>query len=976
MRCFRLLFLFMVTVSSLPAQFYQLRNFNVKDGLPGSQIYDMLQDRKGYMWFAGDMGVSRFDGYEFKNYSVENGLPNNSVVILHEDPKGRIWFMTFTSELAYFFEGKIYVAPCSKKLNSFKSRGCLGTSFYVDEGDTIWIGTSLVGLVKILPGWKENDIHLMEMTKRGVYICNFNNKGFVFGFRRSNEKTLSVSVFNSLIFDYKIDLNPGFKHRNKIEALPGNSWMISSYSELIHFNRSGILSQKNVGDDVITLKFENQTLFAGTYNGLRYYKNGSLKESRSIPRLDNKSVTSIFTDHEKGLWFCTDGQGVYYLPYPGLQYYSYEDGLSESKITSATFLNSSVVLGHQNSMISILNNDKINSFRINKKNLSIRNSIVSVVPYNEHEFIVCSAKEIFRMNLDGKIVPGSYQQRRGVKKLIKSRSGGYWLIENMSLTELDLNLKKIKEIPIKNYTDNLFEGSGNNIWVCSINGLWRYQPETGLQQMSSQNALYSARVLDLVESRYGELLMATRGSGVIVKNTDSVYTIGKKHGLTSNMCCSIFKESDDTIWVGTNGGLNRLIRIPKYGYKISGFTMANGLLSNEVNGIIKFNGKLWLIHNNGITVMNPKTLTTNTSPPPVYIVSALVNAAPLSRYDSAHVYEFSYYQKELDINFIGLSYKNAGKTEYKYKLFGLDSNWNYTKNTNAKYQNVPPGYYRFSVFAGNNDSIWSARPASISFKINKAWWQTWWFYLFIFASIMAIISVIFRIRLGILKKRNDEETAVQRSIDSSELKALRAQMNPHFIFNSLNSIQKFIIMNDQDNAGNYLGKFSRLIRNILEQSSEKWIGLEEDLQTVNLYLELEALRYNFKYSINIYGDLDASKIYVLPMILQPYIENAIWHGLVHKEGEKNLNIVIKKISRNIIEFVIEDNGIGRKRAMELRTTHSPGHKSMGIDLTQSRVNLSNASGNKKYSIEIIDKFENNSQPTGTKVIVLLYEQNH
>ncbi|MEL6718845.1 MAG: histidine kinase [Bacteroidota bacterium] len=222
--------------------------------------------------------------------------------------------------------------------------------------------------------------------------------------------------------------------------------------------------------------------------------------------------------------------------------------------------------------------------------------------------------------------------------------------------------------------------------------------------------------------------------------------------------------------------------------------------------------------------------------------------------------------------------------------------------------------------------------------------------------------------------KSQVEAEFSRKIAEIEMTALRAQMNPHFLFNVLNSIKLYMIQNDARTASKYLTKFSRLIRLILNNSKSAMIKLSEELNALQLYIEMENFRFNdkFDYEIRIDETIDVDEVDIPPMILQPYVENAIWHGLMHKEDARGLLKLSIKSNRKDggLNFVIEDNGIGREKALQIKTRTANKHKSVGMEITKDRIAIANKLFNTNASVEIVD-LKNNTKATGTRVVVHL-----
>jgi LytS/YehU family sensor histidine kinase len=273
------------------------------------------------------------------------------------------------------------------------------------------------------------------------------------------------------------------------------------------------------------------------------------------------------------------------------------------------------------------------------------------------------------------------------------------------------------------------------------------------------------------------------------------------------------------------------------------------------------------------------------------------------------------------------------------------------------------------LYAVNSDGVKSVQTIKLFFVITPPFWKTWWFSICagIFLAITIAFTFIFRVRQ--IKKREREKNELIRKISQTEMQALRSQMNPHFIFNSMNSIQHYVLNNEPLNANKYLSKFSKLMRNVLEQSRQEQVALAEELETIKLYLEIESLRFEDKFSYHIHIDknIEPEKIAVPPMIIQPFIENALWHGLMQKKGEQKLQVNIYT-EHNQLCIEVEDNGVGREASEKNNPVHK-NKESLGMKITKERLDLIGNLHNVKAETVIVDKFESDNTSAGTKAIV-------
>jgi hypothetical protein len=511
---------------------------------------------------------------------------------------------------------------------------------------------------------------------------------------------------------------------------------------------------------------------------------------------------------------------------------------------------------------------------------------------------------------------------------------------------------------------NVFEDSKGTIWLCSIDGVYTFD-NNKLRYLGLTNKLLALRAVDICETKDKSIWIATRGGGVLVKNENKIIQINENNGLAGNMCRSLFVDSN-SVWVGTNKGLSKISISENGKYNIDNFYAKNGLLTNEVNTIIKYNNKLCLTHNNGVSIFDPKNIRSNRYPPPIYITQILVDDSLCKEKELQHL---KYDRNYITINYIGLTYKDAGNVEYKYKMEGIDSNWIFTHYTSVKYQTIPPGSYKFLVFAKNNDGYWSSNPATLSFSVLPAWWQTFSFKAGMLFLIIISTFFGFKYRLNKIRIRDQEKAVFQNKIAETELKALRAQMNPHFIFNAINSVQYFITDNDPESSQKYLAKFARLIRYVIDNSKPASIPLKTEVEALNLYLELESLRFGnrFTYEINIDENIDIDNTKIPSMIIQPFVENSIWHGLMHKPDKGKIEISLRK-QGSVLKCLIKDNGIGRKKSMEINLTNNKApHKSIGISNTKERLDIINQINNVKLSVSINDVLNEQNEVIGTSV---------
>jgi ligand-binding sensor domain-containing protein len=957
---FPVLFLFPLTVFS---QFDLPHNLSTKDGLSTSEIYEMLEDSKGYLWFGSDMGVSRYNGYEFHNFSTENGLPDNTICAIYEDRKQRIWFRSLSGKLSYYLNDSIYSLPCNDALADLLGN-VINTSIYVDSRDTIWLGYSQNYFIKIAPGHTKKDIIQVPLKTDGLYIYEI-EKEFIYGGGAPKNNLISLyraqgqfSIPNTHPLPYTA--------RSTVIRLDNGNYLVSTNREIIVMDFEKIIARSKANEQLISLFQDGKELLLGSQVGIKQVSGDSIAPHPAYKFLDGKVITCMQKTRENVFWICTKGHGIFYIPYRDFRYYTTADGLPESSISCMSVWNNKILCGHLSGQISVLQDRKVHC-------------IQPVYEEEPHE-VTCLFKEgqtqwvgtghsVQQLDLE------QYTVRKilgsGCKKLLKHKKSSQILLlafrglRYVEYPKIHLS-DRISFFP--NFSDNLYETEEGTIYLCSSNGLWMLNDQKEFVYLGKENPLLASRIVDIQEDKNGIAWMATRGKGVILKKGSQYKVLDKSGGLTGNMCRTIFIDSAGAVWVGTNTGLNR-IELKSYEplrYTVAQFSSKNGLLSDEVNYIAQLDNKLCVAYSNGISVFDPRHVQDNAISPPVYITRVLVNEIPSKMQDGMVL---AHNENHLTIHYNGLSFRCPGQLDYKYKLEGLDTNWIYTSYTSIDFQALRPGKYRFILYAKNNDERWSRRPAVFFFTISAAWWQTWWFYALICFGTIALVLTAFLGRLRVVRKREQQKAMIRAQLSEAELKALRAQMNPHFIFNAINSVQYFITANDPVSSQKYLSKFARLIRYVVDNSKPSAILLGKELEALSLYLDLESLRFEnkFDYSIRVSEEIDMETVQIPSMLIQPFVENAIWHGLMHKERSGKLRIEILKKENGLI-CIIEDDGIGRKKAEEIRAAKgADAHKPVGMQITRERLNIINGQNNSSFSIRITDLTDANGIGCGTRV---------
>lgn len=530
---------------------------------------------------------------------------------------------------------------------------------------------------------------------------------------------------------------------------------------------------------------------------------------------------------------------------------------------------------------------------------------------------------------------------------------------------------------------NLFADRKNNIWFSCQNGFGVYINErdsimifpsynkngNSMPGVSSFTEDKTGRIwINSSESQIGYCSSIEPARGVIKKIKLPERKIrGQVFGLTTDIHGYAWGYTQHHVFRITDAENNFDLFSFQYGAGKSDFFHFSFLASGEM----VFGGR------NSITLASPKDLQKNNELPVPYITELRVlnNHADLSQYATGKGIRLEHKQNFFTFLFSAKAFSMADEIRFRYRLVGFDDWKEVTGERSANYTNVPPGSYQFQLQAANNEGIWNESLYEIPVFIATPFWQTWWFRIGGALIAIGAIAWLYFFRVNQVRKKEKLKSQYEKKLANVEMSALLAQMNPHFLFNSLNSIDSYIIKNESKKASEYLNNFARLMRLILQNSRSNYISLKEEIETLDLYLQMESLRFNnrFYYSIDIEENLDPASILIPPMLIQPYVENAVWHGLMHKNGNEpgKVAIRLKKIDNNLI-CVVEDNGIGRVKASEIRA-QKPGNKkkSMGMQITRDRMEMINKLYNTSTSLQITDLSDENGRPCGTRVELII-----
>ncbi len=960
------------------AQQYNFKNYSVESGLPYVQIFAMYQDHNGYLWSGGYGGASKFNGKTFQNFSPKNGLANHCVNAIIEDQYDLITIGTI--------DGLSIIDRDKGTISNYYAKDGLPsnhiTSLCKEQSEGLWVGTNK-GLclwnnkkASLVPFFKNTSITciihsqahgLLVGTNKGLYLRNNNSKMFhlildsitITSFSLSkDDHHLYTGTDNGLyVLDLQKNTSQLFHVSNglideeitTVLCQENDVVWIGSKTGLISLHQSEF-SYYNIGFDnnsnhirSLLIDFE-QNLWIGTHSGLYKYRGKGFAVYDRQNGLGSAFIYQIIRDYNNNLWFGTESNGVFKFVDGYFKNYSTKQGLLSNRIYAILPLeDGSVWLGSDNG-ISIIKNEKI-------ENILSEKIMKQKAPIN------CFYKDSKNVIWIG--------GQNGLCSVKKNKN-------DYTTTCYKLPIKPIEKDGYAIWS--IIEDNKGSIWAGTyLEGL--FKQENGKfkkQKIANIEAMNTA--LDICKDKSGNLYIATLNGVLIFDVKKQTYKlISEKEGLSSELVYSIAITKDNKyLWAGTNQGVNRIdlnklkygfIDILKYG-KNDGFS---GVESNTHGIFEDADSSIWFGTVNGLIKYSPKEFIQNESQTKLTISNIKLTYKDTLLVNGS-VLPYSY--NNISFYFDGICLTSPEKVLYSYKLENYDKEWSPNTDINyIKYDNLPPGKYNFKVKSCNNEGVWNIEPVTFTFTIQAPFYKTWWFIVLCLISIIFLVILIFRIRVIQIKRKQQLEFEQLVEVSKAELKALRAQMNPHFVFNSLNSIQHYILNSKGNEAAKYLNKFAKLIRIILNNSEKSTVTINEDIEALKLYLELERMRFEnkFDYSIVIDSSIDGDYDEIPPMLIQPYLENAILHGINPKEKNGHIDINIKIVNQ-FIKISITDDGIGRVNSMALKNIQPAAwHKSLGMKITEDRLRILNKIHQSKLNVNIIDLYNNNKEAIGTQV---------
>ncbi|MEO1625141.1 MAG: histidine kinase [Bacteroidota bacterium] len=932
-------------------------NFGVNDGLPSSEVYDVHISNNGLLWLTSDRGICTYNGYEFQTYSTHDGLTNNTNFQIEEDHKGRLWFNGIDGSLSYFDSSGFHAYPFNEELQR--------------QFDGTWIREFAFTKEGNLYGWGRDRrpacfLKIDSLSAPPQEVCLQPTKDSLESPTHLHSLPLPACRLNTA--------NKKKPFHNLIAYPLGKRWVTGYQKELLVFDSLGRHVHTHwIGHTIDGLFVDRQQqLWLCTYGGLIHFPNGRL-DLPPKQYFKDFTIPNMCQDSEGNYWIATIEQGILFVP--SFDIHLIRPQLSQPAIehVQAVYpLEKHILFGTSKGRVLALDS----SFQVHwiQKAPQQNGQITQIGQIGQTVFmrdLAVTEKE------RGKFETYTFEQKYFLQQeligddMIKARHRGFFYYDATG-REYE---SKYFEPTFQERITSIAEQDSQVVWIGALDNLYRFEKPNQLQIEYATEQKSFGRVNDLAIDPEGGLWIATIGNGLYVKKGQVYAHLGKRNGLSSDMVNKVFIDKNSSLWVATNKGLDQIsYRFRKDSLdiiRIHNYSTQDGLPSNFIEDINFWNGQLWLATSQGIAYCKPHALKRLTQPPHTKFDAIVVNNKTVA---PSLLQELSHTQNNVSIHYTAISHrkkKDASKHFYRYRFLkdrqAVD--WTYTNDRSVHFNDLQAGQYTFEVMACNSEGQWHIPSAQLSFEIHPHFSNTIWFQLLLLLLAVAIGVLLLHNYTQRIQRKEKQKNLLQSArlrAKEAELAALRNQMNPHFIYNSLNAIQNYIFKKDVAKANFFLGKFSRLIRSSLEYSRLDYILVEQEIKFLKTYLEIESMRFHQKFSYHF--DLDEALLedrFLMPsLLIQPILENAVQHAFKDIDYPGELEISFQKAANeNSVQICVQDNGVGLANATAAADATRTEGRSLGLDITRNRIELLRVDNQDQLSFKIIDR---QAQSPGTK----------
>lgn len=943
-----LLYFFLAAFTGHTQQF-QMTYYTVSEGLPSNTIRKIFQDRRGNIWVGTLEGISKYDGRRFINYSKANGLPHSWVNDMLETATGTLVFACNDGSLAWIQHDRVI---------NVTHPGAVINQFCTLKSGKVLAATDAHGIQEFDGG------RLYEPPQP------FANSNY-FSLAQLNDSLVlagSDSSVQILTHDYRLVKRFGepsrhygdnrvFKDsRGRLWAshLPGLSQL--SFEDIIQPQQLDIPELNGADIEQFYEDRKGNIWFAGKYGLVQLSPEGKLSVIRKKNGLLSDAVICVFQDREDNLWIGTP-LGLCKMPAASIASYEQTDKLVHPPVifVQENAPDQLIVSTHRGWQFFDENKGEFSGLLATGTiQYAVDKGKFFHPPIFTNAWQPISKKTKTARDIEKffqRLKPNNYQVAYAPDCVFIAIGARFYIYEGNEVLEdttIWIGHKRTYRI------SGLVADGRGTLWVGTWEeGLFRLEYNINGGQVhfiKKELVMPGIPIRSLMLDNEGDLWIGTRFDGLyrlrqMPGRHYETENWNTETGLASNWIYAMFQDPQSNIWLLYQDGLDKMVRIDKT-FRPFNFSRANGFPMHVHYMFFRDSGSLWLGTSNGLVHMQDGEMEKK---PPWPVTITAVNIGDSSYHPEIMPASLSYRRNSLRIDFSASTLINEKQVLYSYRLTGSsDTAWSAPRNLHSiSFASLRPGDYRFEVRSLGWNGQWGD-PAAIHFTILPPLWQRGWFVVVFTLLAAALIALMVRRRIRQIR----HEAEMKQQLAETEMMALRAQMNPHFLFNSLNAIDSLIQTSQHDKATTYLGRFARLLRLVLDSSKNKLVSFDQDIAAMQLYLDMEKFRCagKFQFDITAEQELINGGYSIPPLLAQPFIENAIYHGLMNKQTEDRRLTVKASLQDEFIVFSITDNGVGLARAKEINALNRPEHVSYGWQITTQRLGLHNRGRGEDYVI--------------------------
>ncbi len=988
MRWILLLSVFLILRGNFLSQTLNFENFTTKDGLLSDELFNMHQDRSGYLWVFTKYGALKFNGKNFVPVLTNLPVQESFIYCIYENAKGQKWVANSNANIYEIKNDSAFLLPGLESISkTLKSRANEITQLYQDDSLNFYLtgngpcyklkksGKSYEPMICTASFGEDSVLYSLNDFRNTVLVFNnrpaidakkYIDKRQTLTYTRVNRTGDSSSIIENRF--YRIPLITSFGGIRNCKKVGDQYYFVYS-NGLWKIDRENKLSYTRLKSNLTNFTVDHYGCFwIGSVNNGLYQVNPSGRIINHF--LDGLTVSDVLFDHQGGLWISTQGSGLFYCS--NLQETSFVNHFSFGQIISCLKILDGALY---------VSNVKGELVKI-EKNRSVKIKLANGLAVRD--LVEFQGKIVFADN--GGNVKELIKARTIVKDDKRNHNYSNLLTVNdtlLCLTRSSINyvvanrLRCIRYCKKKILAAEVFDGK---LWLGTDDGFYFGSEgyETGgkyhngflladtfsdLKNVDAIHALNGVSV-PAVFKKGNHLWFSTQGKGLYCyQGDDSLKFYNKDNGLPENIINHFFC-TDSIYLLSTNSGLylSRSWSFEK------GFDTWKKICYQAVSKALLFKNTIYAVSSKGLITLNFSNLGVRTDKYFVNLKSVRVDfkdVLPMSFHDVKST------DKSLEFDFDLINF-NGIQPDLRYVLSGEQTDSVQTQNTNFRLTQLSPGEYTLRVYPAHEGG--ESVAVLIPFYVQPAFWQTLSFKILLVVFIVLLVALTIWLIIRRNRKRQEIRLKNEQLLLEYKLIALKAQVNPHFMSNCLSAIQDMVMGNNRDKATYYIAEFGLLMRQILEYSSRQTIRLSEELELLGLYVELEQLRFDhkFKYILRVAEGLNPKEIQVPPLIMNPIVENAIWHGLmpVKEERDAVLRVTVEQEAEKIV-LIIEDNGKGFTLSAKEAIGNLEGG-SYGMQITEQRIsNWNYLMSGELASIFYENLAQSGDGATGTRVKIYL-----